>query len=66
MPYREMEQEDFDQQREEIARLAYSYWQTRGCIDGHDTEDWLMAEEEVRSRRTPRREEHRREARTAA
>ena len=66
MPNREMEQEDFEQQREEVARLAHSYWQSRGCIDGHDMEDWLMAEQEVLSRRKPRREEQRKEARTAA
>lgn len=54
------------QQRDEIAKLAYSYWQSRGCEDGHDVEDWLMAEGEVLRRRFPRRGEYRREARSAA
>jgi hypothetical protein len=52
--------------RDEIALVAYSYWQSRGCASGHDVEDWLMAEEEVLRRHSPHREEHRREARTAA
>ncbi len=66
MPNRETEPQDPEQERQEIARLAYSYWESRGRIDGHDVEDWLMAEQEVRSRRAPRREDQRREARTAA
>ncbi|HUA86190.1 MAG TPA: DUF2934 domain-containing protein [Bryobacteraceae bacterium] len=69
MPTREidpMEPEDMQQQHEEIARIAYSYWQSRGCKDGHDVEDWLMAEEEMLRRRSPQREERRREARSAA
>jgi predicted chitinase len=49
------EPDDLQAQREEIARVAYSYWQSRGCEDGHDVEDWLMAEEEVLSRQSPRR-----------
>jgi predicted chitinase len=60
------DQDDMQQQREEIARVAYSYWQSRGCEDGHDVEDWLMAEDEVVRRRSPRREEYRREVRSAA
>lgn len=69
MPNREMEvmdEEELRERRDEIARVAYSYWQSRGCEDGHDVEDWLMAEEEVARRRSPRREEYRREARSAA
>lgn len=31
----------------EIADVAYTYWETRGRIDGHDVEDWLAAEQEV-------------------
>jgi hypothetical protein len=31
----------------EIAQVAYAYWETRGQVDGHDVEDWLMAEKEV-------------------
>jgi Protein of unknown function (DUF2934) len=66
MPEREIEQDELDRQQKEIALIAYSYWQSRGCPDGHDVEDWLMAEQEVLSRRAPKREEYRRGARTAA
>ena len=49
------ELEDFGLEEEadrsaEIAEVAYAYWQSRGCIDGHDVEDWLMAEQEVARR----------------
>ena len=33
-----------------IARLAYSYWQDRGCQGGSQEADWLRAERELRSR----------------
>ena len=33
---------------EEIARLAYSYWQARGCPIGSPEEDWYRAENELR------------------
>ena len=29
---------------EEVAQLAYSYWQTRGCPEGSPDEDWFRAE----------------------
>ena len=32
---------------EEIARLAYDFYNMRGCQDGHDVEDWLRAEQEL-------------------
>jgi len=32
---------------EQIARLAYSYWQDRGCPEGSPEEDWLRAEAEL-------------------
>jgi hypothetical protein len=32
---------------DEIADVAYTYWETRGRVDGHDVQDWLMAEQEV-------------------
>jgi hypothetical protein len=69
MPNREidlMDSQDMQEQREEIARVAYAYWESRGCEDGHDIEDWLMAEDEVLRRHFPRREERRREVRSAA
>jgi hypothetical protein len=35
---------------EEIARLAYSYWEARGCQGGSPEEDWVRAEQELRTR----------------
>ena len=35
--------------REEIARLAYSYWEARGYQGGSPEEDWYRAEREIRS-----------------
>ena len=34
--------------RDEIARLAYRYYETRGRRDGQDVDDWLSAERELR------------------
>jgi hypothetical protein len=36
--------------QEEIARLAYTYWEARGQQGGCPEEDWLRAERELRSR----------------
>jgi len=36
--------------REEIAQLAYSLWEARGCQDGNPEEDWLRAEAQLRQR----------------
>ena len=33
--------------RDEIARLAYHLYETRGRRDGHDVDDWLSAEQEL-------------------
>jgi hypothetical protein len=30
--------------RDEIARLAYDFYETRGRREGHDIDDWLSAE----------------------
>ena len=35
--------------REQIAQLAYSYWQARGCPWGSPEEDWIRAEAELRN-----------------
>ena len=35
---------------EEIAQLAYSYWEARGCQGGSPEQDWLRAEAELRQR----------------
>lgn len=38
----------FIEDHEAIARLAYSYWQARGCPIGSPDEDWYCAENELR------------------
>jgi len=35
---------------DEIARLAHKYWAERGRQHGHDAEDWLRAEQELRGK----------------
>ena len=37
---------------EEISHVAYELFERRGCVHGHDLEDWLEAERIVRQRRT--------------
>ena len=34
---------------EQIAHLAYSYWEARGYRGGSPEEDWLRAEQELRA-----------------
>jgi hypothetical protein len=34
----------------EIARLAYFFWQERGGVGGSPEEDWLRAEQEILTR----------------
>ena len=36
---------------EDIARLAYSLWEARGCQDGSPEEDWFRAERELLGKR---------------
>ena len=36
--------------QEEIARLAYSYWEARGCPQGSAWEDWFRAERALKER----------------
>ena len=33
--------------RDEITRLAYHFYVARGRRDGHDLDDWLLAEQEL-------------------
>lgn len=33
--------------QEKIAQRAYQIWQERGCIHGHDCDDWDQAEQEL-------------------
>jgi hypothetical protein len=35
---------------EEIARLAYAFWEARGGIGGSAEDDWYRAEQEIRMR----------------
>ncbi len=39
--------------QEEIANLAYCYWEARGCQGGSPEEDWIRAEQELRARYAP-------------
>lgn len=32
---------------EEIAQRAFELYEARGCVDGHDREDWARAEREL-------------------
>jgi hypothetical protein len=36
---------------QDIAQLAYAYWEARGYTGGSPEEDWLQAENELKSRR---------------
>ena len=38
-------------EQDEIAKVAFSYWEARGCQGGSPEEDWARAEQEVHSRR---------------
>ena len=39
---------DDNSDRDQVALLAYSYWEARGCPDGSPEEDWLRAEQNLR------------------
>jgi hypothetical protein len=39
-----------DPTHQEIALVAYLYWEARGCQGGSAEEDWLRAEHELRNR----------------
>ena len=39
---------DSAEDHESIARLAYLYWEARGCPIGSPEEDWYRAENELR------------------
>ncbi len=36
--------------QEEVARLAYQFWEERGCPFGSSEIDWLRAEQELQAR----------------
>jgi hypothetical protein len=33
--------------RDEIAQLAFTFYESHGWQDGHDTEDWVRADQEL-------------------
>jgi hypothetical protein len=39
------------EKQQEVAALAYEFWQARGCSDGSPEEDWFRAERELQGRR---------------
>jgi hypothetical protein len=43
---------------DDIARRAYELYEARGCEDGHDEENWLQAERELRHGRAARKVIH--------
>jgi hypothetical protein len=43
-------QSDLGTLSEQIASLAYSLWQERGCPEGNPDEDWFRAEQEIRGK----------------
>ena len=44
-----MEMTDMESRRQQIAMLAYSLWQARGCPEGSSEQDWLQAEQQITS-----------------
>jgi hypothetical protein len=58
-PARDMEMSDemSAPMYDEIAELAYSYWEGRGREGGSPIEDWLRAEREIQQRESQRDEE---------
>ena len=36
--------------QQEIAKLAYQFWQARGCPEGSPDDDWLEAERQLQDR----------------
>jgi hypothetical protein len=43
-------QSSYEVTRDDIARLAYTFWEQRGGLGGSPDEDWLRAENELRDR----------------
>jgi Protein of unknown function (DUF2934) len=44
---------DFDLE-EQTRQRAYQLFEERGMVDGHDLDDWLQAEQEIKAGQTPR------------
>ena len=36
--------------QQEISKLAYQFWQARGCPEGSPDDDWLEAERQLQDR----------------
>ena len=49
MPSRDADAITSPVDQDEVARRAYDLYYARGCEDGHDLDDWLFAEREVRT-----------------
>lgn len=45
-----IQKNDSGPSHEQIAELARKYWAERGYKDGHQEEDWLRAEQELRAK----------------
>lgn len=45
-----MTDSEYTVDREEVERLAYSYWEARGCPEDSPEEDWYRAEAELLAR----------------
>jgi hypothetical protein len=43
-------------EQETIASRAFQLFEARGCEHGHDVEDWLAAEEQLRAENTSQTE----------
>ena len=48
VPIRLEDPQDSEDLKKDIARRAYEIFERRGRIPGHDVDDWLEAESEVR------------------
>ena len=48
VPIRLEDSKDSDALKKNIARRAYEIFEHRGKVPGHDVDDWLEAESEVR------------------
>jgi len=46
------ETDDPQGQKSQIRQRAFELYQERGREDGHELDDWLLAEEEITSQRT--------------
>jgi hypothetical protein len=49
MPPRETDAITSPVDQDEVARRAFGLYCARGCEDGHDLDDWLLAERELRN-----------------